>query len=563
MRNRLGIILLTVVVTLLSLFYLSFAWKARQIESSADDFARNDVGQIDLLKRQRYLDSLWNQPVHFGTFSYKEVKENALNLGLDLQGGMHVTLEVSPNEIIQALAGNNDNPDIQKALSVATQRQRDSQDGFLDLFFDALQEQAPGTPLAEYFANTGTQGRIDFSSSDQQVIDLVRDEVDDAVDRAFQIIRSRIDKFGVASPNIQRLEGTGRIQLELPGVDNPARVRKLIQGVAKLEFLEVYQGQEISEFLTKANDYWVKRNKANMPAVTPDATQAPADDLIAEEEPAQDELFDDADATETIADSTDIAADLSSEVSPIFSKLRDQSSLLYESTDTAEISAIFNDPSVKNLLPADLALVWSFKPTFEGEGNAYYTLHPVKRSRRNSMTGDVVTDANETFDQMGRPAVSMRMDVTGAREWKMMTGRNVGRQIAIVLDDFVYTAPTVQGEIPTGSSEITGSFTIEEARDLANVLKAGKLPAPTRIVEEAVVGPSLGIKAQNQGLDIYRCWFGVGSIVHDRLLRSWWFDCHCRTYIEHLLHIRDFGSAWRIINAAGYCRYRVNHRYVD
>ena len=505
MRNKLGIILLTVVTTALCLFYLSFTYISHGVDEAADTYALNENNDVDFSRRNNYIDSLWTQPVYNflgAEFSLKEVKENELNLGLDLQGGMHVTLEISPVEILIALSGESKDENFRAALTDATQAQRASQTDFTTLFFEALYKRLPQIALTSIFANSANKGRIDFGASNDEVERVVRKEVAGAIDRAFDIIRTRIDKFGVTQPNIQHIQGTGRIQIELPGVDNVARVRKLLQGVAQLEFLEVWQTEELVPYLGKANDVWVKREKANGPSEDSTTTIG---NLIAESGASvQDTTINDnlivGDSTDSSArDSTDVP-DLASEISPVFKYLRDRNILLYEAKDTSKINDFFNDVAIRDLLPIDLAFLWANKPDFEDQGITYYQLYAVKKGRREHLTGDVVVSALQTLDQYGRPAVSMAMNVEGSKKWKKMTQQNLGRKIAIALDNLIYTAPTVQSEITNGRSEITGQFTVEEAQDLANVLQAGKLPAPTRIVEEVVVGPSLGLQAQTQGL---------------------------------------------------------------
>ncbi len=503
MRNKTGIILLTIIVTALCVFYLSFTFKSRAIQADADQYALQEDGTVGYFKKQEYLDSLWNKPVYnlgFTSFTYKEVSENELNLGLDLQGGMHVTLEVSPIEILIALSGNSTDESFLKALEEAKTSLKDSQDNFTTLFFDAFNRFSNGKTLASIFANSSNRGLINFNSSDDDVKKVIESEVDGAMDLAFNIIRTRVDKFGVSQPNVQRVQGTGRIQVELPGVDNAERVRKLLSGVAKLEFLEVWDPQEYVPYLQQVNDLIVKRQKAEA-LLAEGTTNTTVEDVAISEESSSDNLFE-GDSAATDSTVTDIAE--TPQISPIFSLLRSQSGLVYNLLDTGKINAIIQDPEVRTLMPSNMRFLWSYK-AFElqgGETEELIQLYVVKKARNGKapLTGEVVVDARQSFDQGGRPDISMSMNVEGSKKWKKLTGSNIGKPVAIILDDYVYSAPTVQSEISGGSSQITGDFTIDEAKDLANVLKAGKLPAPTRIVEEVVVGPSLGVEAQNQGL---------------------------------------------------------------
>ncbi|WP_338767594.1 protein translocase subunit SecDF [Bernardetia sp. ABR2-2B] len=525
MQNRGFIIFLAILFAVLCLFSLSFTLQSRSVESDAVTYAaQNAQGDSELeaqLKKQ-YLDSMWSQPVYpVFDFTYQEVKEKELNLGLDLQGGMHVTLEVSPIDILKALSNESQNENFQAALAEANKQQASSQDRYVELFFDAYKEKAGEDKLKDVFATSANSGKINFRSSDKEVEDFIRTEVDGSVQRAFEIIRTRVDKFGVTQPNVQLIEGTSRIQVELPGVNNAERVRDLLQGVAKLEFWEVYQPQEYQDVLTQINNFWVENRMEKVETANTDDLMSP--DTTQTE--AQDDLF-----VNTDTDSTDIAANDSSatddlladttqnqQVSPLFEKLTPLSqnyfTLTYEALDTSSINKILNDPMVKSIIPKDMKFFWGVKPDAENEGKSFYTLHVIKTAAggKSPMTGDVVTDARQDINPNGQVEVSLAMNGEGARLWKDLTGKNVGRQIAIVLDDYVYSAPNVNEEIGGGRSSISGNFTVEEAKDLANILKAGKLPAPTRIVEEAVVGPSLGEAAQMQG--ILSILVGLGLVV--------------------------------------------------
>ncbi|WMN12037.1 protein translocase subunit SecDF [Marivirga salinae] len=511
MKNKGFIVFMTAIVTLLCIYYLSFTFVSNGIKDDATAYATNAEGNIDYSKRQSFLDSVYNVPVYslLGVeFTYKEVQDMELNLGLDLQGGMHVTLEVSPVDIIKGLSGNNGDEALINALETAKERQKTSQGSFVDLFYQAFKEQNPDKKLSEFFATSANRDRISFQTEDSEVLRIIRSEVDDAIDRSFEILRTRIDRFGTSQPNIQKLENTGRIQIELPGVDNPERVKKLLQGVAKLEFLQVIEINEVSEALSEANEILVAEQKANQKNElgSDDSTETYQEesgnlaDLLQDEET-------DTTATEGQEADTTTNANLDSlensqNVSPLFSLIKSQYGLVYEITDTSKINDIIQREDIQALFPRNTRLLWDVKPRKLDDGTELLELYVVRTQRGNQalLTGEVVNDARQTFDQGGQPAVDMSMDPTGARKWAKITRENINNRIAIVLDNYVYSAPRVNQEIPNGKSIIEGNFTMEEAKDLANILKAGSLPAPTRIVEEAIIGPTLGKEARAQGI---------------------------------------------------------------
>ena len=501
MKNKNTIVFLTIVITVLCLYYLTITFISRGIQQGAAEYATNpETGIVDTKKKQAYLDSIWREPVLNvlgAEFTYQEIKNIELNLGLDLQGGMHVVLEVSPVEIIKGLSGNSQDPDFLAALDKAREMQKNSQAPYTSLFLQAYNETSPDAKLSRIFANAANRGRISFESSNTEVMTAIEEEVDDAIDRAFNILRTRIDRFGTSQPNIQRLQGTGRIQIELPGVDNPERVRKLLQGVAKLEFWEVWELNEINTSLTAINDIILKEEKANLDALSNEtSTEEGTDTQNVGSNSLEDEL------TGVLNDST-VQDSLNTNItqSSFFTLAQPDTygRLFYLLKDTAKINRILRNRDVKNMLPANLKFLWAVKPE---EGTELLQLFAIKvmRGGEAPLTGEVITDARQSLDERARPSVSMQMNAIGAKKWRKLTGENVNRRVAIVLDNYVYTAPNVSGEIPNGSSEISGNFTMEEAEDLANVLKAGTLPAPTRIVEEAVVGPTLGKEAQKQGV---------------------------------------------------------------
>ncbi|MBC7390064.1 MAG: protein translocase subunit SecDF, partial [Opitutaceae bacterium] len=506
-----GIITLTILISLLSIYFLSFSLISRNVQKHAAEIASDANGNVNFAKKQKYLDSIWNEPVYnfLGKeYTYEEVKKNELQLGLDLLGGMHVVLEVSPNEIMKGMAGNNANdPKFVAALTQAEAKQSTSQKKFSTLFNEEFQKVSPGDKLSRLFANTANKGKIDFDSPDDQVIKVLDEEIDNAIDRSFNILRSRIDKFGVVQPNIQRLKGTSRIQLELPGVDNPARVRKLLQGVAKLEFLQVWENDEFGPYITKLNDYLVQEEKLaksnGSQTATNDKDLSPlaVSDSSKKSSSLEDQLTsaDTTAKTTTKAKSDSLPSNQSTTLASLFVPLGN--SLGANVKDTAKVNALFRRADIKALFPPNMRMLWDVKPIVTTDKKEYVALYPVKRGRdtKAPLTGEVITDAQPSFDG-GSPGVSMSMNASGAQKWKKITGENLGKRIAIILDDYVYSAPTVQSEIPNGNSSISSNFTVDEAKDLANILKAGKLPAPTRIVEEAIVGPTLGQEAINQGL---------------------------------------------------------------
>lgn len=510
MKNKGGVVLLTIVISLLCVYYLSFTFVAQRVNQQAIDAATVD-NTTDYQKKQQYLDSVWNEPVYnlFGVdFTYKEIKETELNLGLDLQGGMHVTLEVSPVEIVKGISGNSTDPNFLKALDMAKSNVKGTQLDFVTEFYNSYKEIAPDQTLASVFATAANRGRISLSTTDDEVLDMINTEVDAAVDRSFNILRTRIDRFGTSQPNIQRLQGTGRIQIELPGVDNPERVRKLLQGVAKLEFWEVHEMQEIFPTLQAMNDVWVKENQAQMPEISAEGEETTESedlgDLLSDDSEVDSLNADDLEA-QLASDSTAVDSTFNSQVSPMFSLLKAQYGLVYDLKDTAQINRMLKDPKVKQVIPATIKFMWLVKPIKsqdELSQDEFLELYAIKSSRggKAPLSGEVIVDARQDLDQRTAPAISMNMNATGAKKWKKLTGDNVNRRIAIVLDSYVYSAPNVQGEIPNGSSQITGNFTLEEAKDLANILKAGSLPAPTTIVEDVVIGPTLGKVAQDQGM---------------------------------------------------------------
>jgi len=507
MQNKGFVIVLTFIVTALCLYYLSFTFVASGVQQDAIDYATDSNGVVNLSKKQTYLDSVWNKPVYnlFGAeFTYKEVKDNELSRGLDLQGGMHVTLEVSPIDIIRGLSGNNKDSAFVKALVKANEKQKNSQESYSKLFFDSYRDDNPGKKLASIFASTTTRGRISINDGDEAVIKVVNEEIESAIDRSYTILRNRLDQFGTSQPNIQRLPGTGRIQIEIPGADNPARVRKLLQGVARLEFWDVLEPNDLNTSLMAINNVLVKEQQSN-PSLTTVPTTSGSEAQTSEQDSVASELEK---QLQTAGDSTTKGLDSlrNLNISPLFALSNPPSTFRYTIKDTAVINGIFKRTDIRSLLPRNVGVYWGNKPDKDYGATEALQLYflDLGRNGKAKLTGEVISNARQDLDEYARPAVSMTMNAAGTRIWAKMTAEAANKtpkgRIAIVLDNTVYSAPFVNGEIPNGNSSISGNFTVEEAKDLANILKAGSLPAPTKIVEEAIVGPTLGKVAQNQGL---------------------------------------------------------------
>ncbi|RRB04628.1 protein translocase subunit SecDF [Larkinella rosea] len=502
MQNRVGILILTGVIALLCIYYLSFTFVSNSIKNDATNYATTSKG-IDFSKKQHYIDSLWKEPVYLGN-TLEEVTTRELGLGLDLQGGMHVVLEVSPSEILRGLAGGSRDPKFEQALKKAQESQKSGQSKFVDNFISAYKEVAPNTKLATIFANSANRGKINFQSSDAEVRKLINDEVDGSISRAFQIIQARVDKFGVANPNIQRLPGSGRILIELPGVDNPERVRRLLSGAAKLEFSEVYTLNDVAGGLDQLGAYLVQmeaerkqaalKGTGTTAAATTDTTKK--DNSLAAQLAAKNQTA----KGDTAKKDTSASAAQNAALTSLFVPIS-QNQLGVYLKDTARANDILSRANVKALFPVDAALLWDRKPIVTNDNKEILPLYFIRKpAGKAPLEGDVIVDATNDYDDRGRPEVTMRMNAEGARKWRALTAANINRPVAIILDNLVYTAPTVQNEIPNGSSSISGNFTVEETKDMANILKAGKLPAPTNIVEEAVVGATLGSEAVSAGV---------------------------------------------------------------
>lgn len=501
MQNKTGILILTGVITAICLYFLSFTFVSRNIKSDAEAYATNKAGQVDRNKKQRYLDSLWKEPVYLGS-TLQEVSERELGLGLDLQGGMHVVLEVSPADILRGLSGSNRDPKFTEALKQTSEDQKTSKTSFVDLFVGNYKELAPNSKLASIFATSANRGKIDYQSSDTEVRKVLNDEVNGAIARAYQIIQARVDKFGVANPNIQRLPGSGRIQIELPGVDNPERIRRLLTGAAKLEFTEVYRLNELAPALEGMGAYLVAQEAQRKAALgtAGKATISTSGSAAKGTSSLESQLAQAGTKDSTASKDTAAAAAQGTALTQLFLPVgQDQLGVYLK--DTARANAVLNAPEVRGQFPADAFFAWDRKTFKATDGKEILPLYFLKKpGGRAPLEGAVITDAANDYDDQGRPEVTMNMNAEGGRKWKNLTAANVNRPVAILLDNLVYTAPNVQNEIPNGRSSISGNFTVEETKDMANVLKAGKLPAPTNIVEESVVGATLGSEAVSAGV---------------------------------------------------------------
>ena len=490
MQNKGLVICVAVLLTLASIFYLSF--------SVATSYYDGQAAKIkDPIARQDYKDSV----KYLGIYSYQKCLETQIGLGLDLKGGMNVVLEISVPDVVDFLADHKQDAAYQKALEAAKQEEMKSQKDFISLFVDAFHKDAPGHKLAEIFATQQLKGKVSTQSTDEEVEKALREEVASAIDNSYNVVTNRIDQYGVVQPNIQKLEGQeGRLMVEMPGIREPERMRKLLQGSANLEFWETYNNQEVTPYLTQL-DQRLANSETKVDTAATDSTKKVQAKAAATPKFALNK--------NNAVKGEDAQMVALKKMHPLLSMLQtipgDALSLVgYASVrDTAAINKMIHSQLAKQILPSDLKLLWGAKPA-EGlnKKNVYelYALKVTTSDGRAPLEGDVVTDAKDEFDQHGRPRVSMTMNSEGAREWAALTKANVGKAIAIVLDGVVYSAPRVDGEITGGQSSISGNFTIEDTKDLANTLKSGRMPAPAKIVQEEVVGPTLGAQSIEQGL---------------------------------------------------------------
>ena len=516
MQNKGAITLLAVALALVSLYQLFFTYKTNQVENAAKEFANGNP-----IKEKEYLDSVANQPVYnflgLAKFTYKECKELELNLGLDLKGGMNVTMEVDVVDVIKSLANHSTDPAFNQAIEEAVKMRVSSPKDFVTLFGEAFEKIAPGAQLASpaIFGTHEMKEKIKVGASNKEVLDVIRKEADGAIDNTFNILRTRIDRFGVAQPNIRKADISGRIVIELPGIKEPQRVRELLQGTAALEFYETFdnaKGQDAGEdaffnYLVAADQKLKEVLDAQASKVANEETTAQVTDTtkVQDKESAiLDAIKGESDSLKTVTSMAEyekehpLLAILSPNVTQQFQPVGGSTIGYANIKDTAKINAYLRLPQVKAAFPRNARLLWEMKAV-----NGMVPLHAIKITTRNGkapLEGDAVIDARQDYDQQGRPVVSMQMNGEGTKTWARLTKENIGKAIAIVLDDMVYSAPNVNDEITGGRSQITGHFTPEEAKDLANVLKSGKMAASVHIVQEDVVGPSLGQEAISSGV---------------------------------------------------------------
>ena len=497
MQNKGFVKVFAFLLTLACIFYLSFSFVTRYQMNKAQEDPRGAA---------HYLDSMQNQKVWLGVYTLKQCREMEIGLGLDLKGGMNVILEVSVPDVVKALADNKPDEAFNKAVAEAAKKQITSQDDFITLFVREYKRLVPDGKLAELFATQQLKDKVNTRSSDAEVERVLRQEVQVAIDNSYNVLRTRIDRFGVVQPNIQALEGTmGRIMVELPGIKEPERVRNLLQGSANLEFWETYEAKDIVPVLVSADE----RARVLMSG----ATDSVATETVATA----------GNETAAVSSKDSLAAVLKGETPAVSAanekQMRREHPLLSvfqpnqsgvgaivgyaDYKDTAQINKVLNMSAVKEIMPRDLKLMWGVKASEMDKSGRIFELYAIRSTERNGrapLEGDVITDARNSYDQFNKPCVTMSMNTDGSRRWAALTKKNIGKEIAIVLDGYVYSAPRVNSEITGGNSEITGNFTLEMTKDLANVLKSGKMPAPARIVQEDIVGPSLGQQSINQGL---------------------------------------------------------------
>jgi len=505
MQNKGIVKFIAVALMLVCIFYLSFSFVTRYHEGKA--------AAMDEKAGQAYLDSVMNTPVYLWTYNLKECREMEIGLGLDLKGGMNVILEVSVPDIVDMLADHKQDAGYRKALEQAKKDEEKSQSDFISLFIDQWKKEGGGRSLASIFATQQLKDKVFTNSSDADVEKALRAEVQSAIDNAENVVRNRVDKFGVVQPNIQKLEGQSRIMVEMPGVKEPERVRKLLQGSANLEFWETFNAQEIIPYLNQLSSAYAAemshQGTADAAADTTKVAEAAAD--VAEA------------AADTAKAQSDLAAKLAKKdidnatSDEELERLKKQNPLVMLDTrfaslamvgyanahDTADINKVIYSDVAKKVLPTDLKLLWGAKAErmkdVKAEIYALYAIKVTDPSGKAPLAGEVITNAKDEFDQMSQPVVSMQMNAEGTRTWANLTKMNIDKAIAIVLDDAVYSAPRVNTEITGGNSQISGNFTIDDTKDLANTLNSGKMPAPTRIVQEQVVGPTLGAQSIKQG----------------------------------------------------------------
>jgi SecD/SecF fusion protein len=520
MENRNVIRIFAIIFAIVCLYQLSFTWIADGVESDAVSYASNFKESEREAKQKFYLDSINSEEVYnifLTSYTYSECKQREINLGLDLKGGMNVTLEVMVIDVVKALSNNSKDSVFNAAISNSLKAQEDSQDDFVTLFAMEYEKMAPSANvgLSAIFSTPDLRDKVQFSSTNEQVIEVLKIEVEDAISRSFNILRSRIDRFGVTQPNIQRLETAGRILVELPGIKDPARARKLLQSTAQLEFWETYEYAELFQGLESANAFL---REISSDKIVSDSQESEVKEVVKEKLDGDSDDVDnllaeiEADSLSNDSISNSLSFEEFANENPLYALLfpnLDQQNQLNPGPvvgfcaikDTAALNDYLKDDAIRKFLPVDVKFSYTVKP-YDADGK-FVQLVALKSDRNGkaAMEGDVVTDATQAFGQFASSAeVSMEMNAEGGKQWKRLTADNIGKSVAIVLDGYVYSYPTVQAEIAGGRSSITGNFSVNEAKDLANILKSGKLPAPARIIEEAIVGPSLGEEAISSGL---------------------------------------------------------------
>lgn len=501
MQNKGFVKFVAVALTLICLFYLSFGFVTKYVE--------NKAAEMDEQAAELYLDSLSTTPFYLGNYTLKDCRETGIGLGLDLKGGMNVILEVSVPEVVKTLADHKTDEAFLKSVSEAAKEAQESQSDFITLFVKAYKKNAAGKPLAAIFATQQLKGQVNTNSSDAEVEKVLRKSVDEAVDNSFNVLRTRIDRFGVVQPNIQKIEGqSGRIMVELPGIKEPERVRKLLQGSANLEFWETYDAPQVAPYLSQLNaalrNGGVVANAAD--SVVADTVAAEQVAEVADTVKSAASVLAQVNKVEDNAAQATKASDAAKKDNPLFAMLQPTGAQrgcmvgLAQALDTAEINALLNSEVAKQIFPADLSLKWGVK-SMDKAGKIFelYAIRTTGPNGRAPLEGDVVTEAKDDFDQYGNPVVSMKMNTEGARKWAALTEANVNHCVAIVLDNLVYSAPNVMNKIDGGSTQISGSFTTNETKDLANVLQSGKMPAPATIIQEDIVGPTLGAQSIQAG----------------------------------------------------------------
>ncbi len=526
MQSKGAIRFVAILIAIACLWQLSFTLVTKIHEKKADKYAAaaveafqktpqwNSVAEgdrayvLDSIAKDRnrwYVDSISSEKVYFG-YTFKNVKAKEINLGLDLKGGMNVMLQVQLEDLVKALAGDNQTAEFQQAVQLASERSVNSRQDFITLFADAWKEVGGGQRLAQVFGTYEMRDRIKPESTDEEVISVIREDAESAVSNSFNVLRNRIDRFGVTQPSIQKIGNSGRILIELPGVKEPERVRKLLQGTASLEFWTTYDNSEIYPYLAEANSLL-----AQLGVDESDSAEAPA---AVKAEPVAESADSSILAEELSANAADtLGLSAYKKQNPLFAVLQPSNARgnacigFAQGGDTTLVNRYLKNPRVKELFPAEFRPMWSVSPSSMVAGSNIFELVAIKAASRDGkapLDGSAVTDARVSYDgqgmNQGNPVVSMTMNAEGANSWARITKDNIGKQVAIVLDGLVYSYPTVQSEITGGSSQISGNFTVEEATDLANVLKSGKLPAPAKIIQEQVVGPSLGAKSINSGM---------------------------------------------------------------